>query len=721
MPRIGRPAPLTPAGPSGSGEKKTAPSHIPLSGKTLKKAVIGILKEPFSTFGESSGQVWQKLCLAKPDFAARLSAFLNKHEDKFKAIQAGKTWESLKEELKEKMGKKLIYQRRQTASWEEFRWEFVALVAELGNEALKSMGCGSVKGRALGTPGWRSDIDFELVPEEKEMPEAEQMLAKLIFDVIATQLLNPVGSSDCLHEAGRALDLEFYTEHYASRRNTFAHLSLASSQKAFYAQELIMAGLQRFRACGDCPEKWVEWKVQVLSGILEEEDQKQISEIFDQVEKFEELVERETLRQMVFEKLLKQKTDLGREALWREAAAFTLEELRSYTKDWGGKDSAEYKKAKMALKAGRLIKICQKIDEDDASSRQLARILGKDLQPSSEKEDPGRKEYEQKILQIALRSALCTCFFEEAVYTQAEYRHTVLAQKAQRKAERKLQKEAFSSSGRKAVLPRSFQAKGLAERHSSIISVQEVSAQLAHLLAKDGKRAQSPEQRLAALQKSLVKGSKYALREMDAFIQALKASGEDISGFLSLQMAALELEKCKRRKSLSQTGFKVLLQEALAHFKIKDLNVEVLVAEALALFAEGGALADDKAATKIPPRKKYMVLAGLFAEKGLKSEVFLERGGQKEVRIEDPFLDLILRAKSGWIDERDRRFEDLFRRSEALTLQGLNFETQEAIENYFSSLDRAAVFALQQTLSGERGLEAAGNLVEIWQSSGFSG
>lgn len=734
----------------------------------------------FTDFKEISDKIWLKLTEANPELTVERDNFISNNVYKFNQISDGKNWNFLKAELKEKMGGNGLTKEKLKGSWDGFRWDFVDKVKELGNLALNSMGISPIEGLALGTNNWKSDIDWEILPPPG-MSETHHMLAKLILDVIATHLLGGQSKESVGRSAGEVLDLEFYTQHYAAtEEDFFSQLKNPDSKNKFRMQELTMATLQQIRA-GDMGA-WKKYK----EGTLEELNtgsglRKVMQGIFENVEAFENLLEKEIHEQMFFEsKALEPEGKAGLGPLWLEAREFSSDDFKDKTSIIGEKDSEKYKLAKNTLKADRLMHLSQMIDKDNQKAEKIQQEIETKkkaltcLEPRKLNDESTvdqqtspmkliesftqkQTEYEKTILEASFKLAIRTSFFEGAIYTRTGYLCTVEeGQKIERAAEAALKERRGSdtsthSGGSSA---HSIRHSALRERRGSIVDARclvaagaEEGAQRrgsVHQLLEKAKKAPTPEKKANLQRTAVIQASKYALRELDSGSSARKEFRREDSEGEGLRYKTSELEKCKRKTVLSQAGFEGLLKPELERLKEQDIDTTVKELESLKaenikeVKIELQRLKKQNIGSILEGAKALFEKGGVLYDEG--SEEIFKLSPEEKYKIltaflagktssvaqskagaylvEDSKIKLILSCKVGQADPNDDKVQKLFEEADQVTLEKLGLNTREGPSNYFKALDRDNLDALKETFKDiDLRITDLPDLMEIWKST----
>ncbi len=723
--RIGIIRPPNP--PTAPPSSPNPPSPLPES--PLRTRLIDFISSYQGDFAETSDTIWRMFSESIADFDKQAATFIEQHWDKFSMLRTEATWESLKEDLGEAMERQSSKNGQPIISWDQFRIKFIQQVQTLVNQALTEMQRPEIQGHALGTKGWRSDIDWEIFPAEKPLSHTDLMLAKLLFDTFSSHFLGLEAQELRGCYSGEALDIEFYTEHHAKQLDTFSILTLPETKSEFYIQELTVGTLQNIRAYGSDLSSWKAWTTNILIQLKDTPlIQAKFQNIFDHVERFEEELEKETLGQIYFEINITASGILEPDRRAEKAASLkaeiqnlSLTELREKTIIVGGKEGVRYKLALRSIAVKRLLSISQMIDKDSQKAQELLDQINHlaltefHIPESRKRIETKQKEYELKCLDIAFKLTLRTSFFDEAVYTQSEYTSTVLdvrkGQLAQRISEQHLMQRKGSVAGLRHISKRRSPDL-IEERRSNFCpplitaAALENSAQQRHSIYKMLKRKTTSFLKENPSQSAIIESAKYALRKVEKF-QRLQEIGivpeKMYSSIQILSFKAQELEKCKRKKVLSHTGFQVLLQEALEELKIK--NAEQTAQDATALFEKGGMLYDEEAEFKLSEQEKYKPLTAF-----LRSKIVPNNLNAK--------TKLILRAKIGDVDHERAEVKQLFDRAELITLKKLQLDSPKAIENYLKALDRTFISILKEAFKNEDFASSREpNLVEIWQSA----
>ncbi len=700
MPPISNHPSITPT-PLGDGARGPADVVPQMS---LRELTNKEFRGAHRSFLARSEAVWGVALERNPSLHEKIESFKSRYGENIRAIES-QGWKELK------LGRGIGMARpfgTEPISMEEFRDEANKLITELTITAAQEMGLPEVDWKASGTAGYNSDVDVAIVPKGELLTYDAYML-KFLRETCHTFVFGGL--------SGTQIDTESYTPHTA-QNHTLDQLLTEQSHGKFAASEMSMAFMQGKLGSLHSPAHWSAFCESELQH-TDPDRRSSVREMMVQVDRWQDSMQLDILKQVIFEDILKNQGIQGQEIeiIWSQINKFTPEAIREQSAKIMEKDPDSFKRASSNYKVPVMLRIAERCSE--------IQVLLKAANINTKVRDFS----DSLRLELDVLTKILYSCQDEATFTEGEGNVTLFlkgGQIDQRRTEdysRQIKEQAIQREAKPvakmmhpAILARelsqireSLNVPG--ERDPSVADLcaaaSEEQQQFNHIIDQGLTKAKKSESEGASDKiagETAINGGKYCLRTIRSKLRAMEKfefeeeippEKQEAFDALKLKMKKMEakalyLEQCKRKFVLNKAATISMLVEKF-----------LIVPKQRAAFTEQvGTLLDEikpygKHIHELKTKRENLnFLLTNFQKMKLVGEVQVNQSPRQmfgpKLAATDPELQSILKAHVGYsrTKEKHRDLVPVFTEGDRRTLTELGLTTLEGVSAFASDVQQ---------------------------------
>lgn len=458
--------------------------------KAFKDKLVGLLRQE-GDFPLLSTNVRNEIKRQFPGALVDLEAFLANNQAFVGVLKSGTSWIELKEKLTDE----------EMLKWDAFRHKAKDLIEESVGKVASELGFPELKWAALGTPGWRSDIDnIVMTKNPNTRDEVAHAFGKVLFDTLWYATFDGM--------SGVQVDLETYTSQIGNRE-IYSKLKTKQAKEHYATIGMMGVHIQIYRCLGK--ERWNTYKEMMykkLESELGEGVKERFVRIFEEVESFEKMV----------------------------------------NDGISERNTGNDKLAKFAYKTSKILLISEAIDTCEKGIAKLQNELGKIPVQQTAIRESLMQSIEFLEVDIALYGLMRESFMDEGYISAGAFLHICKRGGGQAEARRweKITREMHVEGIGAQVIQRSSQGSSPEELVESCLENMGMAVQ-------------------KCVSSGTLKAAKYAERQAEAalkLVHGTKNSGLKVK-LQQNKSRADELLVAMRKKEISPENFEGFLEDAL--------------------------------------------------------------------------------------------------------------------------------------------------------------